>query len=208
MINPPKPDREGEFKFVEKTGKGKRNLIDSYPISQTIANLNEKIMATYNEEREKAEAAGNSKANAVSATQTVAKKLPEFSAVQKGLDNEAEIQLKKKIEEIINKHNIGELIIHSLSMKAISSLNDLGLKLPGDGEIDLLVAYASGDFLHVIVCEVKRVDTYLWQKKCYRPNKQSEQGREPTDQRCGGRDGHLGRAITKPDHFQYSGLLP
>ena len=133
MINPPKPDREGEFKFVEKTGKGKRNLIGSYPISQTIANLNEKIMATYNEEREKVEAAGN----ADSAAQAVAKKLTEFSAVQKGLDNEAEIQLKKKIEEIINKHNIGELIIHSLSMKAISSLNDLGLKLPGDGEIDL-----------------------------------------------------------------------
>ena len=37
MINPPKPGREGEYKFVEKTGKGKRNLIDSYPISLGLA---------------------------------------------------------------------------------------------------------------------------------------------------------------------------
>ena len=35
MINPPKPGREGEYKFVEKTGKG--NLIDSYPISLGLA---------------------------------------------------------------------------------------------------------------------------------------------------------------------------
>ena len=37
MINPPKPGREGEYKFVEKTGKGKRNLIESYPISLGLA---------------------------------------------------------------------------------------------------------------------------------------------------------------------------
>ena len=37
----------------------------------------------------------------------------------------------------------------------ISSLGDLGLKLPGDGEIDLLRAFVLGDFLHVVLCEVR-----------------------------------------------------
>ena len=49
MINPPKPDREGKVHFVEKIGKGARNLIDNYPISQTIANLNDEIMVKYND---------------------------------------------------------------------------------------------------------------------------------------------------------------
>ena len=56
MINPPKPDREGKVQFVGKTGKGAKNQIDNYPISQTIANLNDKIMVRYNEEKAKKEA--------------------------------------------------------------------------------------------------------------------------------------------------------
>ena len=41
----------------------------------------------------------------------------------------------------MDKHKIPALIIRSLSLKAISSLKDLGLALPGDGEIDLLLAF-------------------------------------------------------------------
>ena len=32
----------------------------------------------------------------------------------------------------------------------MSALKDFGLTLPGDGEIDLLLAYVSGDFLHIV----------------------------------------------------------
>ena len=164
MINPPKPDGEGEFQFVEKTGKGAKKLIDNYPISQTTANLNELIMAKYNQEKEKIEASGKSKAFAESAAQAMANKLSEFTAVQQWLDNEAEIKLKKALQGNMDKHKIPALIIRSVSLKAITSLNNLGLKMQGAGEIDLLMAYVSGDFLHVVICEVKRADTYPWQK--------------------------------------------
>ena len=42
------------------------------------------------------------------------------------------------------------LIIRSSNLKAISALKDLGLKLPVDAEIDLMMAFVSGDFLHVM----------------------------------------------------------
>ena len=58
MINLPKPDRSGNIKFGKKKGIGAGNLIESYPVSQTIADLNEQINTKYNAEREKARAAG------------------------------------------------------------------------------------------------------------------------------------------------------
>ena len=58
-------------------------------------------------------------------------------------------------------------------MKQISALNDMGLKLPEEAEIDLIMAYVSGDFLHVVVFEVKRRDTYPWQAQSRPPNKQA-----------------------------------
>ena len=174
MINPPKPDRSGNLKFVEKKGKGAGNQIESYPIAQTISNLNESILNKYNSERDRAKAAGKSSATAENAAQVVVKKLPEFTAVQKWLDNEDEIKLKKKLEEIMVKNNIPALIIRSLSLKAITSLKDLGLKLPKDGEIDLLMAFVSGDFLHVVIFEVKRADTYVWQNECSPPTVETD----------------------------------
>ena len=50
MTNPPKLNRSGYIEFVEKKGKGAKNLIEYYPISQTITNLNEQIPSKYNEE--------------------------------------------------------------------------------------------------------------------------------------------------------------
>ena len=90
-------------------------------------------------------------------------KLPEFTAVQKWLDHEAEIKLKKAFEQMLTDLETPALIIRSVDLKAISALNDLGLKLSLDAELDLVLAYVSGDFLHVNVCEVKRADTYPWQ---------------------------------------------
>ena len=43
MINPPKPDRFGNIDFGKKRGRGAGNLIESYPITETVANLNEKM---------------------------------------------------------------------------------------------------------------------------------------------------------------------
>ena len=79
--------------------------------------------------------------------------MPEMLAVQKWLDNNAEIRLKKAIEQMMRNQRILALIIRSLSLKTISALKDLGLS--GDAEVDLVMAYVSGDFLHVVICEVK-----------------------------------------------------
>jgi len=68
---------------------------------------------------------------------------------------------------------IPALLIRSVNLKQISALNHLGLKLTGDGEIDLIMAYLSGHFLHVNVYEVKRSDTYPWETKSRPPNKQA-----------------------------------
>ena len=174
MINPPKPDRTGHVEFKEKKGKGVGNQIENYPVGQTIKNLNEQIMATYHEEKEKAKVTGKSPAGAENAAQAKAKKLPKFTAVQKWLDNEAEIKLKKALEKMMTSLKIPALIIRSMSLKAISALKDLGLNLSGDAEIDLMMAYVSGDFFHVVIFEVKRSDTYPWQTKSGSPNKQAE----------------------------------
>ena len=117
--------------------------------------------------------AGKSKANAEGIAQAIAKKLPEFTAVQKWLDNEAEIKLKKSLEHMMAKLKIPALILRSISLKAISDLKDLGLQLSGNAEIDLVMAFVSGDFLHIVICEVKRADTYPWQTKNSLPNKQA-----------------------------------
>ena len=158
MINPPKPDQTtGKVEFGKKKGGGKQ--IENYPVGQTIGNLNALVTDKYNEEKAKAKAAGKSKAGAEREAELKAKKMPELMAVQKWLDNNAEIRLKKAIEQLMRNQKIPALIIRSLSLKAISALKDLGLKLSGDAEIDLMMAYVSGDFLHVVIFEVKRSDT-------------------------------------------------
>ena len=172
MINPPKPDQTtGKVEFRKKNvGK---TQIENYPIGQTITNLNEQILAKYNEEKAKAKSAGKSKAGAENVAQTMAKKLTEFTAVQKWLDNEAEIKLKRALKNMMTDLEIPALIIRSINLKAISALKDLGLKISGDAEIDLMMAFVSGDFLHVVICEVKRADTYPWQTMSLIPNKQA-----------------------------------
>ena len=159
--------------FSLSKGKGAGNQIENYPIAQTISDLNEKILEKYTTEKDKAMSAGKSKAAAENAAQVMAKKLPESTAVQKWLDNKAEIKLKKALEKMMTKLEIPALIFRSLSLKAISALKDFGLTLSGDAEIDRVVAYVSGDYLHLVICEVKRADTYPWQKDCSLPNGQA-----------------------------------
>ena len=54
-------------------------------------------------------------------TQGKVKKLPELTAVQKWKDNEAEIKLKKALEKMTTDLKIQDLIIRSISLRAISS---------------------------------------------------------------------------------------
>merc|ERR1719341_2798073 len=69
---------------------------------------------------------------------------------------------------------ISALIIRSIDMERNSALTDLGIDIPaGGGEIDLVMAYVSGDLLHVVVFEVKRADTYPWKADEALPNKQA-----------------------------------
>ena len=72
----------------------------------------------------------------------------------------------------MKKKNIPVIIIRSLNLKTISALKDLGLNLPKDAEIDLVMGYPSGDNLHVLIFEVKRRDTYAWNPSVGPPNKQ------------------------------------
>ena len=63
---------------------------------------------------------------------------------------------------------IPALIIRSIDMKKTSALEPLGIHLDipaGGGEIDLAMAYVSGDILNVVIFEVKRADTYPWKAK-------------------------------------------
>ena len=67
-------------------------------------------------------------------------KLPELQAVQKWQDNLAEIKLKKALEKMMEDLGFPSLIIRSINLKALSALKDLGFKLPGDAEVDLMMA--------------------------------------------------------------------
>ena len=164
MIDPPQPNQAGQIVF----GKGGRGTkIEKYTVGQTIDHLNALILEKYNEEKEKAKNAGDSDEATETKARTKAYHMPEFKAVKAWQDVEAEIKLKKALEDLMDCLKIPSLIIRSVSLKAISTLKNLGLKIPDDdGEIDLIMAYVSGDFLHVDIFEVKRADTYPWQSVC------------------------------------------
>ena len=172
MENLPKPDRSGQVVFKEKRGVGGKQ-IESYPVGQTIDNLNEEIREKYEEEKQKAKAAGKSESEAEKKAFAAATKLPQFQAVKAWQDTNAEIKLKKALERMMVGLKIPTVLIRSINLKQISALNDLGLKLPGDAEIDLVMVYSSGDFIHVRVFEVKRNDTFPWDTKSRPPNKQA-----------------------------------
>ena len=98
-------------------------------------------------------------------------------AVRAWQDTNAEIKLKKALKRMMSSLKIPALLIRSIDLKQISALNDLGLSLPpGDAEIDLMMAYLSGDVLHVNLYEVKRRSTYPWLTKPRRPNKKTVKG--------------------------------
>ena len=152
MENPPRPDHSGQVVFKEKKGGGGKQ-IDSYSIVQTIDNLNAMIREKYEEEKKKAKAAGMSGSETETDRKAFseATKYPQFQAVNASQDTMAEIKLKKALEKMMVGLKIPALLIRSVNLKQLSALNDLGLKLPGDAEIDLMMAYVSGDFLHVNV---------------------------------------------------------
>ena len=101
------------------------------------------------------------------------KRLPEFPAVQKWLENEAEIDLKKALVEMMTGLKIPALVIRYVHLNALSALKDLGLKVSRGVAIDLAMAYVSGESLHVVILEVKRADTYPWRSVSSLPNKQA-----------------------------------
>ena len=80
------------------------------------------------------------------------------------------IKLKRALEKM-RTDLVPALIIWSLNLKTISALKDLGIKLQGDAEIDLVLAFVSGEYLHVDVCEFKRADAHPWQAESQLPNK-------------------------------------
>jgi len=172
MIDPPLPNRAGQIDFGMG---GNGNKIENYTVGQTIEHLNTLILEKYNKEKEKFKTEGKSEAESERKAGAEAYHLPQFKAVKAWQDVEAEIKLKRALEDMMKRLNIPSLIIRSVSVKAISAaLQKFGLKIPhGDGEIDLILAYVSGYFLHVVIFEVKRADTYPWQTECVPLNKQA-----------------------------------
>ena len=169
MINPVQRDwASGRIHF------GKGTKIEDYTIVQTVQNLNAEILDKYNKEKEKAKVAGKSESESEKKASAAAYHMPQFKAVKAWQDVEVEIKLKKALEDLMDYLRIPALIIRSVSLKAISALQDLGLEMPKeDGEIDLIMAFVSGDLLHVDIFEVKRADTYPWQTRSTPPNKQA-----------------------------------
>ena len=100
MINPPKPGREGRINFQKKQGGGGKQ-IENYPVVQTIENLNELIQDKYEEEKQKAKAAGKSESDSEKKAFTEATRLPLFTAVKARQDTMAEIKLKKALEKMM-----------------------------------------------------------------------------------------------------------
>jgi hypothetical protein len=171
LENPPQPDHSGRVSFGKKKGGG--NKIDHYTVGQTVNNLNECILRIYNDVKEKTRAAGKSATAAESEAKVQALKLPQFQALKTWQDTNAEINLKRAMEKMARQLKIPALIIRSINLKAVSALKDLGLNISGDAEIDLIMAYISGDFLQIVLAEIKRSDRYPWQHKCGPPNKQA-----------------------------------
>ena len=132
MENPPRPDRSGQVVFKEKKVG---NQIDNYPVGDTIDNMNALIRDKYEEVKKTAKAAGKSESEAQILAFAEATKVPKFRAVKYWQDTMAEIKLKKALEKMMVGLKIPALLIRSVNMKQISVLNDLGLKLPRDGEI-------------------------------------------------------------------------
>ena len=173
MENPPRPDQSGQVVFQEWSDGGGRKQIDSYPVGQTIENMKALIREKYDEEKEKARFEGKSECEAEEKASAVATKLQEFKALNTWEDINAEIKLKNAIERMMISLKIPTLLIRSINLKQISALNELGLPLPGDAEIDLIMAYPAGDFLHIVVFEVKRRKTYPWEARPRPPAKQA-----------------------------------
>ena len=159
MENPPKPDRSGQVVFNEKRGGG-GNQIEHYNVVQTVSYLNEDLLVKHEEEKQKATAAGMSKSEAEKEASAAAEKLPQYQAVRAWQDRSVEITLKKALEKMMGSLGFPAVLIRSINLKKMSALKDLGLRLPDGAEIDLVMAYNSGDLLYVNVFEVKRRSTY------------------------------------------------
>jgi len=173
----------GEFRMIDPPnfGQNKRKKgtkIENYTVGQTIDDLNDLVLTKFNEEKENAKAAGKSEAECEQLAAAAANKLPQFSALRAWQGKEAEIKLKKAVTDMMTDLKIPTLIIRSVSLKAISALKDLGLKLSGDAEIDLVMAYVSGNFLHVVICEVKTSIIFPWKTQGAPPNKQAAEKAE------------------------------
>ena len=172
MENPPKPDRSGQVVFNEKRGGG-GNQIEHYNIVQTVSYPNEEMLVKHEEEKQKATAAGMSESEAEKEASAATGKLPQYQAVRAWQDRSVEITLKKALEKMMGSLGIPAVLIRSINLKKMSALKDLGLRLPDGAEIDLVMAYNSGDLLYVNVFEVKRRSTYPWDNRSEPPTKQA-----------------------------------
>ena len=117
MINPPRPDKEGKIDYGRRV-EGAGRKIEHYPPAQTIENMNLQIVSKYNEELDQAEAAGKSQSQAEDDAYNKAVRLPELCAVQKWQDTQAEIKVKKALENLMKA---GAKLNHKTILKDAAS---------------------------------------------------------------------------------------
>ena len=163
MIHPPRPDQKsGQFDFG-KGQHGKGAKIENYTVAETITSLSALLHENFIQEKVMAKAAGMSEAESDEMADAEVIRSPPFNALKAWRAVEAEIKTKKALEGLMEDLKIPALVIRSVSKKAILALNDLGLNMhKGESEIDLIMAYASGDLLHVVICEVKSNHSSPW----------------------------------------------
>ena len=126
MIDPPQPNQAGQVVFG-RGGKGTK--IENYSVVQTIEKLNALILQKYNNEKKEAKTAGKSADESETKARAEAYHLPQFKAVKAWQDVEAEIKLKKALEDMMDDLKIPCLIIRSVALKAICGLKNLGIHI-------------------------------------------------------------------------------
>ena len=164
LSSPPK-SKDGVVDFQPKSRK--TTVIDGYPAHVHEDDMEEEVK----EEFDRFKVGGDSDKEARSNLFKTKKK--EYEALEDWRDTEAEIKMKEALKGLFENIGIPSLLVRSVKYKDLS-LIELGLDpLSRDGEIDLLLAYALGEDLHISLIEVKNPRAELWENPdCKEPTKE------------------------------------
>ena len=163
----PKP-KKGVVDFL--TTRKNERVIEGYSMPRSEEVLEKELVHKFGEFKIKGETDEVAK---TSVFKTLKKK---HEALQKWRNTKAEIVMKEAAEKVVRDLKIPSVVVRSVDYKYKEHhyLKELGLTMPDkDLEIDLLIAYVAGNYLHIILCEVKRPETEPWADCEREPTKES-----------------------------------